>query len=482
MNNQYKKKSIEIDHISRFINIKNNYQSVKNIKNKSDIYSSIDNNDSISSIKCKNDMNQKLDMMKASTNFYSRQEIPYNKLNRITPINLRNKNISFNLNSKFSNDSNNILDSINIDKTIINPRRPRIKVKTRSFSRKPLLDYSNSNTNQKIINMISSEEHSLENKKKLFNTNIKVSKVLPMTHNYSYSSFNNRNKIDSLIRSLIESDKPKKNTIPIDIKKTSNTIKNSKVSTLHKKIPIPSSFGQKIFHKRLNGYIVKKLKNITNNSYSSSNNNSINNSSLSKNYNNIFNNTKSSSISKIMKKEIKFNNINPNIIFPNTTINVNKKKNYKLNLNKKSNDFNSLIKKLNDFSKNHKKNMSFGSNISYCSLNVGNKENKSKKFKIKSNFIKTQIKKIGDKKLKIGIGSNEELTNIGKKDKEKNEIKDDFCNVLNNNLNINKKFTNYNRKNKYNLNNKILKSNNGNSYPSCNSTTSSGNKININNK
>ena len=195
-------------------------------------------------------MNQKLDMMKASTNFYSRQEIPYNKLNRITPINLRNKNISFNLNSKFSNDSNNILDSINIDKTIINPRRPRIKVKTRSFSRKPLLDYSNSNTNQKIINMISSEEHSLENKKKLFNTNIKVSKVLPMTHNYSYSSFNNRNKIDSLIRSLIESDKPKKNTIPIDIKKTSNTIKNSKVSTLHKKIPIPSSFGQKIFHKR----------------------------------------------------------------------------------------------------------------------------------------------------------------------------------------------------------------------------------------
>ena len=482
MNNQYKKKSIEIDHISRFINIKNNYQSVKNIKNKSDIYSSIDNNDSISSIKCNNDMSQKLDMMKASTNFYSRQEIPYNKLNRITPINLRNKNISFNLNSKFSNDSNNILDSINIDKTIINPRRPRIKVKTRSFSRKPLLDYSNSNTNQKIVNMISSEEHSLENKKILFNTNIKVSKVLPMTHNYSYSSFNNRNKIDSLIRSLIESDKPKKNTIPIDIKKTSNTIKNSKVSTLHKKIPIPSSFGQKIFHKRLNGYIVKKLKNITNNSYSSSNNNSINNSSLSKNYNNIFNNTKSSSISKIMKKEIKFNNINPNIIFPNTTINVNKKKNYKLNLNKKSNDFNSLIKKLNDFSKNHKKNMSFGSNISYSGLNVGNKENKSKKFKVKSNFIKTQIKKIGDKKLKIGIGSNEELTNIGKKDKEKNEIKDDFCNVLNNNLNINKKFTNYNRKNKYNLNNKFLKSNNGNSYPSCNSTTSSGNKININNK
>ena len=482
MNNQYKKKSIEIDHISRFINIKNNYQSVKNIKNKSDIYSSIDNNDSISSIKCNNDMSQKLDMMKASTNFYSRQEIPYNKLNRITPINLRNKNISFNLNSKFSNDSNNILDSINIDKTIINPRRPRIKVKTRSFSRKPLLDYSNSNTNQKIVNMISSEEHSLENKKILFNTNIKVSKVLPMTHNYSYSSFNNRNKIDSLIRSLIESDKPKKNTIPIDIKKTSNTIKNSKVSTLHKKIPIPSSFGQKIFHKRLNGYIVKKLKNITNNSYSSSNNNSINNSSLSKNYNNIFNNTKSSSISKIMKKEIKFNNINPNIIFPNTTINVNKKKNYKLNLNKKSNDFNSLLKKLNDFSKNHKKNMSFGSNISYSSLNVGNKENKSKKFKVKSNFIKTQIKKIGDKKLKIGIGSNEELTNIGKKDKEKNEIKDDFCNVLNNNLNINKKFTNYNRKNKYNLNNKFLKSNNGNSYPSCNSTTSSGNKININNK
>jgi len=482
MNNQYKKKSIEIDHISRFINIKNNYQSVKNIKNKSDIYSSIDNNDSISSIKCNNDMSQKLDMMKASTNFYSRQEIPYNKLNRITPINLRNKNISFNLNSKFSNDSNNILDSINIDKTIINPRRPRIKVKTRSFSRKPLLDYSNSNTNQKIVNMISSEEHSLENKKILFNTNIKVSKVLPMTHNYSYSSFNNRNKIDSLIRSLIESDKPKKNTIPIDIKKTSNTIKNSKVSTLHKKIPIPSSFGQKIFHKRLNGYIVKKLKNIANNSYSSSNNNSINNSSLSKNYNNIFNNTKSSSISKIMKKEIKFNNINPNIIFPNTTINVNKKKNYKLNLNKKSNDFNSLIKKLNDFSKNHKKNMSFGSNISYSGLNVGNKENKSKKFKVKSNFIKTQIKKIGDKKLKIGIGSNEELTNIGKKDKEKNEIKDDFCNVLNNNLNINKKFTNYNRKNKYNLNNKFLKSNNGNSYPSCNSTTSSGNKININNK
>lgn len=126
--------------------------------------------------------------------------------------------------------------------------------------------------------------------------------------------------------------------------------------------------------------------------------------------------------------------------------------------------------------------MTFGSNINYSSLNVGNKENKSKKFKIKSNFIKTQIKKIGDKKIKIGIRPNEELINIGNKDKEQNEIKDDFNNVLNNNLNINKKFTNYNRKNKYNLNNKILKSNNGNSYPSCNSTTSSGNKININNK
>ena len=483
INNQNKKKSIEIDHISRFENIKNNYQSVKNIKNKSDIYSSIDNNDSISSINCNNDISQKVDMMKASTNFYSRQEIPYNKLNRITPINLRNRNISFNLNSKFSNDSNNILDSINIDKTIINPKRSHIKVKTRSLSKKPFLDYSNSNTHQKIVNMISSEEHSLENKKILFNVNKKVSKVLPMTHNYSYSSFNNKNKIDSLIRSLIESDKPKKNTIPIDIKKTSNTIKNSKVSTLHKKIPIPASFCQKTFHKRLNGYIVKKLKNITNNSYSSSNNNSINNSSLSKNYNNFFNNnTKSSSISKIMKKEIKFNNINSNIIFPNTTINANKKKIYKINLNKKSNDFNALLKKLNDFSKNHKKKMTFGSNINYSSLNVGNKENNSKKFKIKSNFIKTQIKKIGDKKIKIGIRTNEELINIGNKDKGQNEIKDDFNNVLNNNLNINKKFTNYNRKNKYNINNKILKSNNGNSYPSCNSTTSSGNKININNK
>ena len=481
MNNQYKKKSIEIDHISRFINIKNNYQSVKNIKNQSDIYSSIDNNDSISSINCNNDVSQKTGMMKASTNFYSRQEIPYNKLNKITPINLRNKNISFNINSKYTNDTNNILDSINIDKTIINPRRPHIKVRTRSFSRKPLLDYSNSNCHQRIVNMASSEEHSLEKNNILFNTNKKVTKVLPMTHNYSYSSFNNKNKIDSLIRSLIESDKPKKNTIPIDIKKTSNTIKSSKVSTLHKKIPIPASFGQKIFHKRLNGYIVKKLKNITNNSYNSSINNSINSSSLSKNYNNNIcnNNTKSTIISKIMKKEIKFNNINSNINFPNTTINVNKKKNYKLILNKKSNDFNALLKKLNDFSKNHKKNFSFGSNnISYNSLNVGNKENKSKKFKVKSNFIKSQMKKIGDKKIKIGIGSNEELTNIGKKEKEQNEIKDDFNNVLNNNLNINKKFTNYNRKNKYNLNSKILKSNNGNSYPSYNSTTSSGNKIN----
>ena len=409
INNQYKKKTIEIDHISRFINIKNNYQSVKNIKNKSDIFSSIDNNDSISSINCNNDMSQKIGMMKASTNFYSRQEIPYNKLNRITPINLRNKNISFNLNSKFSNDSNNIFDSINIDKSIINPRRPHIKVKRRSFSRKPFLDNSNSNTNQKIANMISSEEHSQEKKKILFNTNKKVLKILPMTHNYSYSSFNNKNKIDSLIKSLIESDKPKKNTIPIDVKKNSTTIKNSKVSTLHKKIPIPASFGQKTFHKRLNGYIVKKLKNIANNSYSSSNNNSINNSSLSKNYNNIFNNnTKSSSISKIIKKDIKFNNLNSKINFPNTTININKKKNYKFIFNKKTNDFNALLKKLNDFSKNHKKNFSFGSNISYNSLNVGSRENKSKKFKIKSNFIKSHIKKIGDKKIKLEIGSNEE--------------------------------------------------------------------------
>ena len=79
-------------------------------------------------------------MMKASSNFYIRQKIPHNKSNKITPINLINKKIELNTNSKYNNNNDNILKN---DETIINQRRPRIKVRKKSFSGKNILDSSN---------------------------------------------------------------------------------------------------------------------------------------------------------------------------------------------------------------------------------------------------------------------------------------------------------------------------------------------------
>ena len=469
---RYKKRTIELNQIPRLIKINNNYNSVKNIKNKSDIFSSIDNNDSISSnnndISQKMDKIEKIDMMKASSNFYIRQKIPHNKSNKITPINLRNKKLLLKTNYK---SNNNYL--IKNNETIINQRRPHIKVRTKSFSGKNNLD---SNGKKNIINIISSEEKSFEKKdsyisknknnnnnniyKNIFlNNDKKLIKGGEIRHNYSYSSFNNKNKIESLIKNIIEPEKSKI-TIPVNYKKSSNTLINTKVSTLHKKIPIPSSFGQKIFHKRMNGYMTKKLGVRNNNSFSTSiNNNSI--SSISKNV--ISNNT---SVNKSLRKE-ENNNSNINIKNVNNTINANSKKNKKPILNKSSN-FNYILKKLNDFSKNHKSNVSL--------VESNNKDNKSKKFTVKNNLL-NQIKKIGEKKNQIEKG--ERLKNINKK--EEIEIKKNYSNILNNNIVQNKKFSNCNHKNKYNNNkdNKGFKNSIGNfSYPSYNSTTSSGGKFN----
>ena len=462
---QHKKKTIELNQIPRLIKIYNdNYKSLKNIKNKKDIFSSDEQNESISS---NNNTNKKIDMMKASSNFYIRQKIPKNKtLNKITPINLRNKNILLKTNYNF----NKNYDSIRNDETISNSRRAHIKIRTKSFSGRPFFDNS-----EKIQNVISPEktyynkkEISIKNKsneKKIhLNTNKKLIKCAEIRYNYRYSSFNNKNRIESLIKNLIEPEKPKKKTIPISYKKSSNTLINSKVSTLHKKIPIPASFGQKIFHKRMNCYMSKKLRSASNNSFSTSaNNNSINNSSVSKNY--ILNNN--TSVNKSFGREGSINNnCSLNINNGNNSINVNKKKNFKSILNKNPN-FTSILKKLNDFSK-HKKNISIGNNLQVP------KENKSRKFAVKNNLLKNQIKKIGEKKNQLLI--NETLKNMKKK--EQNENKEYYGNILNNNIINNKKSSNCNHKNKYH-NNKIIKNSLGNfSYPSYNSTTSSGGKVN----
>ena len=468
---QYKKRTIELNQIPRLIKLYNNYKSSKNVKNKNEIYLSIDNTDSISSNN--NDLNQKVDMMKVSSNFYIRHKIPHNKLTKITPINLRNKNILSKTNYKF----NNNYDSLRNGDTIVNSRRSHIKVRTKSFSGKPFLDNSGGRINNRKLMPL--EMHSIDKKdsfinsnnteKKIFlNMNRKVDQIGEIRHNYSYSSFNNKNRIEFLIKNLIEPEKTKKSTIPVNYKKTSNTLINSKVSTLHKKIPMPSSFGKKIFHKRMNGFMSKKIKSNINNSFSTSIiNNSVSNSSISKNYNDNHN----TSINKILRKEEVNKNNNPN---NNNTINAIKKKNIKNILNKNKN-FNMILKKLNDFSK---KNQSFGINLSYLSnksnniLEASNKENKTRKFAVKNNLFKNQIKKIGEKKSQIG--KNEGLKNI-----KQNEMKEDYDNILNNNILINKKFSNYNHKNRYNKESKIFKSSIGNfSHPSYSSTTSSGGKIN----
>jgi len=71
------------------------------------------------------------------------------------------------------------------------------------------------------------------------------------------------------------------------------------------KIPIPITFGKRIFEKRMNGYIDKKLTTPMNSNLSITNNNSISNSSVSKHF--IFNKNNSSS-KNIKKDEFNKNN------------------------------------------------------------------------------------------------------------------------------------------------------------------------------
>ena len=89
-----------------------------------------------------------------------KQKISHILLNKlVTPNNLKNKK-KF-LNTNYNN--NNKLSSINNDKTIENsPRKSHLKIKTKSFSKNSYID--NSNHYQNILNMISSEEQSLEKK------------------------------------------------------------------------------------------------------------------------------------------------------------------------------------------------------------------------------------------------------------------------------------------------------------------------------
>ena len=486
-NKKYQKRTIELNKIPRIMKINSSYKSLKN-------YLSIENNDSLGSNNNDiNDLSQKINMMKASTNFYIRNKIPHKKINKITPINLRNKKLLFNIRYN-QNTTSNVKNSKNNNKTIFNSRRTHFKFKTNSFSGKSILD--SSNKKQNIINMISSGEHSLEKKdlyfkknilqnKIIFNSNKKLQKSEQMTHIYSYSSHNNKRKIDSLIKNLIEQDKSKKNTIPINIKKTNNISINTKVSNLHKKIPIPSSIGEKMFHKRVNDNINKKFVNIINNSFNSSINNSISNSSLSKIHKCNNNTSINKSIKKIEVQNNKSNIIpNSNINFPNTSISINKKKSLNIMSNKNLNNFNLVLKKLNNISKRHKKNISFGKNITYnnnknknLDFESNNKENKINKNNIKNNILINKLRIIEEVKNKIKF--NNKLINIEKN--EINEIKEDHTgNSLNNNILENKKYINYNHKNKYNLINQTLKNNNGNfSYHSYNSTTSSGGKNNI---
>ena len=127
---------------------------------------------------------------------------------------------------------------------------------------------------------------------------------------------------------------------------------------------------------------------------------------------------------------------------------------------------------------NHNKSILIGKNISLINnkkitLERNNKENKLLKFNLKKHLLKNK-NKIRDKI--YGIENNDNIIYIGKS--ENNEIKDDCNNILNNNIILNKKFSNCNMKNKYNSDNKIFKSSIGNfSHPSYNSTTSSGGKF-----
>ena len=480
-----KKKTIDISKVPKLLKIENNnYRNFKYIKKKTkNEHLSIESVDSFknsSNKKNTHELTEKINMMKATTNFYMKHKIPHTQLNKlITPNTSKNKkmllNIKTNINNKFI--------SLNNDKTIENSsKRKNIKIRTKSFSKNSYLD--NSNQYQKILNLIYSEGQSLdknncnkrerENKKPIYQKIIKPE----IKHNNSYSSFNNKNKIELLINNIFTSDKNKKSTIPVTFKKSSNTLVNSsKVSNLHKKIPMPLKLGQRIFQKRINGAIERKMLTPMTNNLSTTNNNSISNSSISKNF--IFN--KNNSSSKTSRK------VKPNIIINSyinngnyLTINSNKKKMIKFSLNSNNtNNYTSLIKKIGDFSIEHRKNATIGNNIIFpkSKKNIfekSNKINKLEKFSIKNKLLNGHIKKVGNSNIRKKF--NEDLMNIKKK--EQNEFKEDYTKI--NNIILNQKISNCNSKNKINSNNKSIKSSNipSFSYHSYNSTTSSGCKIN----
>ena len=480
-----KKKTIDISKVPKLLKIENNnYRNFKYIKKKTkNEHLSIESVDSFknsSNKKNTHELTEKINMMKATTNFYMKHKIPHTQLNKlITPNTSKNKKMLLNIN----NNLNNKFISLNNDKTIENSsKRKNIKIRTKSFSKNSYLD--NSNQYQKILNLIYSEGQSLdknncnkrerENKKPIYQKIIKPE----IKHNNSYSSFNNKNKIELLINNIFTSDKNKKSTIPVTFKKSSNTLVNSsKVSNLHKKIPMPLKFGQRIFQKRINGAIERKMLTPMTNNLSTTNNNSISNSSISKNF--IFN--KNNSSSKTSRK------VKPNIIINSyinngnyLTINSNKKKMIKFSLNSNNtNNYTSLIKKIGDFSIEHRKNATIGNNIIFpkSKKNIfekSNKINKLEKFSIKNKLLNGHIKKVGNSNIRKKF--NEDLMNIKKK--EQNEFKEDYTKI--NNIILNQKISNCNSKNKINSNNKSIKSSNipSFSYHSYNSTTSSGCKIN----
>ena len=480
-----KKKTIDISKVPKLLKIENNnYRNFKYIKKKTkNDHLSIESVDSFknsSNKKNTHELTEKINMMKATTNFYMKHIIPHTQLNKlITPNTSKNKKMLLNIN----NNLNNKFISLNNDKTIENSsKRKNIKIRTKSFSKNSYLD--NSNQYQKILNLIYSEGQSLdknncnkrerENKKPIYQKIIKPE----IKHNNSYSSFNNKNKIELLINNIFTSDKNKKSTIPVTFKKSSNTLVNSsKVSNLHKKIPMPLKFGQRIFQKRINGAIERKMLTPMTNNLSTTNNNSISNSSISKNF--IFN--KNNSSSKTSRK------VKPNIIINSyinngnyLTINSNKKKMIKFSLNSNNtNNYTSLIKKTGDFSIEHRKNATIGNNIIFpkSKKNIfekSNKINKLEKFSIKNKLLNGHIKKVGNSNIRKKF--NEDLMNIKKK--EQNEFKEDYTKI--NNIILNKKISNCNSKNRINSNNKSIKSSNipSFSYHSYNSTTSSGCKIN----
>ena len=479
-----KKKTIDISKVPRLIKIENNnYRNFKYIKKKTDnehlSIESVDSFKNTSNKKSTHELTEKINMMKATTNFYLKHKIPHTQLNKlITPNTSKNKKMLLNIN----NNINNKFISLNNDKTIENSsKRKLIKIRTKSFSKNSYLD--NSNQYQKILNLMYSEEQSLDknnsNKREIENKKQNQKIIKPeIKHNNSYSSFNNKNKIELMINNIFSSEKNKKSTIPVTFKKSSNTLVNSsKVTNLHKKIPMPLTFGQRIFQKRMNGGTERKMLTPMTNSLSTTNNNSISNSSISKHL--IFNKNNSSiKTSKKVKPNIIINSyINNGNYF---TINSNKKKMIKFSLNSNnSNNFTSLIKKIGDFSIEHRKNATIGNNIIFpkSKKNIfekNNKINKLEKFSIKNKLLNGHIKKVGNSNIRKKF--NEDLMNIKKK--EQDEFKEDYTNI--NNIILNQKISNSHSKNKINSNNKSIKSSNipSFSYHSYNSTTSSGCKIN----